>query len=159
MNWKDLAGPLIRLGAPTIGGILAGPAGSRIGGTVGSVLADVLDVPATPAAVSDAIAAKPDLVPDIEAAHGGELIRAARAQQAALFATEDARGWFHHAWRPALSWLLIGLWLWNAVLIRVFIAFGADIAPIPWEQLVAFSGLWLAIYGGGHTVKSIWGGR
>lgn len=34
---------------------------------------------------------------------------------------------------------------------------GASIVPIPWEHLLGFAGLWLAIYGGGHTIKSVLG--
>lgn len=155
MNWQDLAGPLIRLGAPTIGGILGGPAGGAIGKTVGNVLADALGTPATPEAVRAEIEAHPEKARIIEAEHSEQLMLAAKANQAALFKAEDKRGWFHHAWRPGLSWLLISLWLWNALLLPVVNAFGADVAPIPWEQLLGFSGLWLAIYGGGHTLKSV----
>lgn len=157
MNWQDLAGPLIRLGAPTIGGILGGPAGGAIGKTVGNVLADALGTPVDPDAVYREMQASPDKVRIIEAEHSENVKLAAQASQTALFEREDKRGWFHHAWRPSLSWLLISLWLWNALLLPLVNAFGSDVAPIPWEQLVAFSGLWLAIYGGGHTIKNVWG--
>lgn len=33
----------------------------------------------------------------------------------------------------------------------------ANLAGIPYDSLVGFSGLWLAIYGGGHTAKAIFG--
>jgi hypothetical protein len=36
---------------------------------------------------------------------------------------------------------------------------GTSIAAIPWEHLLGFAGLWLAIYGGGHTIKPVLGGR
>lgn len=55
MNWQDLAGPLIKLGAPTIGTALGGPLGGMIGGAVGNILGSVLGVPATPEAVGRAI--------------------------------------------------------------------------------------------------------
>lgn len=79
--------------------------------------------------------------------------------QAELLKREDEReSAFSWAWRPAMSWLLMFLWLWNAVLLHlVNAAMTNGLPPIPWEQLVAFSGLWLAIYGGGNTIKSIWG--
>ncbi|WP_102959833.1 hypothetical protein [Mangrovicella endophytica] len=55
MNWTDLAGALTRVGAPSIGRMVAGPAGEKIGEAVGGILADVLDVPATPEAIGAVI--------------------------------------------------------------------------------------------------------
>jgi hypothetical protein len=55
MNWHDLAGPLIKLGAPTIGTALGGPLGGMIGGTIGNILGSALGVPPTPEAVDKAI--------------------------------------------------------------------------------------------------------
>jgi hypothetical protein len=36
-------------------------------------------------------------------------------------------------------------------------AAGVSIPRSPWEHLLGFAGLWLAIYGGGHTIKSVVG--
>lgn len=58
-NWQDLAGPLIKLGAPTIGTALGGPLGGVIGNVVGDILGSALNVPATPEAVGNAINAIP----------------------------------------------------------------------------------------------------
>ncbi|UYO50349.1 hypothetical protein KQX64_07180 [Rhodopseudomonas palustris] len=55
MDWSNLAGGLIKAGAPLIGGLLAGPAGSQIGGLVGGALASALGVEPTPEAVNTAI--------------------------------------------------------------------------------------------------------
>lgn len=55
MNWQDLAGPLIKLGAPTIGTALGGPLGGMVGGAVGDILGSVLGVPPTPEAIDKAI--------------------------------------------------------------------------------------------------------
>jgi len=55
MNWQDLAGPLIKLGAPTIGTVLGGPLGGMVGGAVGNILGSVLGVPPTPEAIDRAI--------------------------------------------------------------------------------------------------------
>lgn len=55
MNWQDLAGPLIKLGAPTIGTALVRPLGGMIGGAVGNILGSVLGVPPTPEAIDKAI--------------------------------------------------------------------------------------------------------
>lgn len=77
--------------------------------------------------------------------------------QATLFQREDAReSFFSWGWRPAMSWLLILLWAWGGMLLPLInAAFGAGIAALSVADLLAFSGIWLAIYGGGHTVKDI----
>ena len=59
MNWQDLAGPLVKLGAPTIGTALGGPLGGMIGGAVGNILGSVLGVPPTPEAIDKAIKETP----------------------------------------------------------------------------------------------------
>jgi hypothetical protein len=38
MNWQDLAGPLLKAGAPMLGTALGGPLGGMIGQTVGGIL-------------------------------------------------------------------------------------------------------------------------
>lgn len=57
MDWKDIAGQLVRAGAPIIGGALGGPFGGMIGGAIGNVVANSLGVDSTPEAVGKAIAA------------------------------------------------------------------------------------------------------
>lgn len=63
MDWKDIAGPLASIGAPTLGKILGGlipiPGGAVLGEWAGNAVAEALGVPATPAAVNDAIANDP----------------------------------------------------------------------------------------------------
>ncbi len=76
-----------------------------------------------------------------------------------LLDRENQRGSvFSWGWRPAMSWMLLFLWSWNGVILPVANATaGTSIVPIPWEHLLGFAGLWLAIYGGGHTIKSVLG--
>ena len=59
MNWQDLAGPLIKLGAPALGTALGGPLGGMIGGAVGDILGAALGVPAVPDAIDKAIKSTP----------------------------------------------------------------------------------------------------
>jgi hypothetical protein len=59
MNWQDLAGPLIKLGAPTIGTALGGPLGGMIGGAVGNILGSAFGVEPTPDAIDKAIKTTP----------------------------------------------------------------------------------------------------
>lgn len=52
MNWTDLVGPLVKLGAPALGTALGGP----LGGAAGKIVADVFGArDATPEAVHEAI--------------------------------------------------------------------------------------------------------
>lgn len=64
MNWQDIAGPLASIGAPTLGKILGGlipiPGGAILGEWAGNAVAEALNVPATPEAVSTAIARDPN---------------------------------------------------------------------------------------------------
>lgn len=62
MNWADLGRTLLGLGLPTIGGLLAGPGGAA----VGKVIADAIDVPATPEAIGKAISADPEVLKKIQ---------------------------------------------------------------------------------------------
>ena len=71
-DWSTIAGQLVQFGAPVLGGILGGPAGGAVGSLVGSALGSALGVPATPQAVSAAIATNPaaaSIVAGVEAQH------------------------------------------------------------------------------------------
>lgn len=70
MDWRELAGDLIRAGAPIIGGALGGPLGGLIGSTAGKIIADALGVEATPDAVGGALKTLPpgDVAAKLQAA-------------------------------------------------------------------------------------------
>jgi hypothetical protein len=51
IDWKDIAGKVIGLGAPILGEALGGP----LGGAAGKILADALGSDVTPASVNDAL--------------------------------------------------------------------------------------------------------
>ena len=158
----ELAPILVKLGAPVLGSILR----NEVGGAVGEAGAQVLDglagafgVPATSEAVVEAVRADPEAASRVRAlererrAEWYAWLTVAASQRERLLAREDAREhWFSWAWRPAMSWVLLGLWIWNAVMNAVS---GGTLAAVPWDQLLSFSGLWLAIYGGGHTLKTL----
>lgn len=59
MDWSALAGQLAQIGLPALGTLLGGPLGGTVGAVVGKGVAAALGVPATPEAVSQAIAADP----------------------------------------------------------------------------------------------------
>lgn len=156
MDWISLGKQVVALGAPTIGAALGGPVGAKIG----AVLAGVLGVEATPGAISEAIAANPGAINTIEADPPVDitewLLIHARAA-AALTKTESEReAWFSWAWRPAMSWLLIILWAWGILVLPIVNAiWRLGIPLVPYDQLLNFSAIWLAIYGGGHTLKAV----
>ena len=126
-------------------------------------LATALGVKATPEAIAAAYKDDPGPVvaaaKDIESSDPAywQYLAQAGTDQAALIKREDERdNWFAWAWRPAMCWLLIVLWGWNGLLLQVVnAAFGAAIEGLSIQDLLAYSGIWLTIYGGGHTVKAI----
>lgn len=59
MDWRDIAGDLVKAGAPIIGSAIGGPLGGIAGNLIGKVLADALGVAPTPEAVNDAIKTMP----------------------------------------------------------------------------------------------------
>jgi len=126
-------------------------------------LAEALGTDATPEAVAAKVEADPaaaaKTVQTVEASQGDVIaaIHAETARQLAL--AETAReSFFSWGWRPAMSWLLIGLWAWALLILPTLKAtILPALHPIPMENLTAFTGIWLTIYGGGHTLKSIFG--
>jgi hypothetical protein len=59
MDWRDIAGDLVKAGAPIIGTAIGGPLGGMAGNVIGKVVADALGVTPTPEAVTDAIKTLP----------------------------------------------------------------------------------------------------
>lgn len=154
MDWVSLGKQVVGLGAPTIGAALGGPVGAQ----VGAVLATVLGVEPTPEAIGAVVADDPDRITQAEASPGSGLVPLlmAHAQMAALLAEREMarETWFSWAWRPALSWLVIFLIGWNAVFLPMLNALtGMAVPGTPWDQISAIAGMWLSIYGIGHTVK------
>lgn len=158
MDWISVGKQVVAAGAPTIGGALLGPLGAQIG----SVLATTLGVAATPEAVGGAIATDPGRISEVEAAPGADLTGwlTIHAQIAAGLATSEAarESWFAWGWRPAMSWLLIAMQAWAIIVLPVVNAVWRLAIPTPpYDQILGFAGIWLTIYGGGHTLKAIMG--
>jgi hypothetical protein len=115
----------------------------------------------TPEAIADRYQADPDAVTtaaqEVESSDPAmwKYLAGADANKAELLRREDEReSPFSWAWRPTMSWLIILLWAWCGLLLPVInAAFGAAIATLSVADLLALSGVWLAIYSGGHTVK------
>lgn len=160
---KSLAATLAKAGAPILGTALGGPAGGAIAGAVIGALADALGTDPTPEAVAAKVESDPQAaasaVRTVERDQGPNVAMIHAATSQALAAAEVAReSWFSWAWRPAMSWLLIVLWTWALLILPTLKATAlAALQPIPMDNLVAFTGIWLTIYGGGHTLKAVLG--
>lgn len=160
MNWTDLAGTLIRNGAPTIGGALGGPVGGQIGGVLGGVIADVLGVPATPEAVNDALQDNPHDAQILEdTTHvrlkAIALEREAIAGRLSMADKDRAEGPLAYAWRWGWMYLLAVFWIWTLILVPTINAVaGGAIERPPLDILMTLTGAYLALYMGGHTVKA-----
>lgn len=163
-----LAPILVSLGAPILGSILR----DKIGGVAGDASARVVEALAqafgtrpNEEAIADAIKADANAAVKVQAIENERraewiaYLTMATAERDRMLKREDEReSLFSWGWRPAMSWLLLFLWSWNGVILPVINATaGSSVAPIPWEHLLGFAGLWLAIYGGGHTIKSVLG--
>jgi len=106
----SLAGTLIKIGAPTIGGLLGGPlgaAGGKLAGDIIGSLADALGTEATPEAVQSKIDSDPDAarsaVAAVETAKIDELrLRLADVQDARSTMVRLSEGGSPLAWSSAI---------------------------------------------------------
>lgn len=149
---NDLIQAVIKAGGPLLGTVIGGPVGTLAGAAIGA-LAEALGTQPTPEAVKAAIETKPGaaaVVQKVEASKGPEfyaLLNKEMDNYANLIAQEGERGWFYSAWRPAGMWLVLAMWPFAVILAPFF-----RIA-VPMADLVAFTGLYLTLYMGGHTAK------
>jgi len=159
-----LAPVLIRQGISILGTLVGGRAGAVVE-RAGQAVMDELGA-RTPEEAAARIETDPAAVAQLRALEEdriGEWLALARveAEQAALLARQEVeRGAFSWAWRPAMSWLVIGI-VANQFLIAPFVKAigGGDALMAPHEHVLGIAGIWLTIYGGGHTFKAIFGGR
>ena len=133
MEWRELAGDLVRAGAPIIGGALGGPIGGMIGSTAGKIIADALGVEPTPEAVGNAVKTLPadDVAARLKkadaeaAAQWPALAEIGKAQVAAIGETQRTElqlgtqltgGWriglvvLQGSWRPLAMFVWIATW-------------------------------------------------
>ena len=159
-----LAEIALKAGFPLVQKILSG----RIGDTDGRLAADVVEAIAARAGVT------PAELDQVEETAPGRVIEAMRVVEATvapekialamneaeaqllMFQAEQAGPAWVSAWRPAGMYMLGFLWLWNAVILHVANAFWRiALPPMPFEQLIQLSGLYMGLYMGGHTVKDV----
>lgn len=158
-----LATLALQSGLPLIGSILK----QKLGDRNGALAADVVEAIAARAGVAPA-----ELEPMVEA-NPGKVIDAMRAVEpmtpemvalytkgiehlnALLMAEQEEGGW-KAAWRPLGMYFVMLLWAWQVVILHVANAiWKIALPPMPWEQLVTFTGLYMGLYMGGHTLKDM----
>lgn len=127
MDWKDLAGTLIKTGAPIIGTALGGPLGGTIGGIAGRVIADALGVDPTPEAVNTAIQTDPLAASKLAGADAQwqALAEIAKANAADRTAQSQALNETIREEIPRVPW-----WHWRHLLGYVLVALGLEVVTL-----------------------------
>lgn len=154
-----------QIGLPMVEAILTRKIGPANGQLAAEVLASVakragvapedLDglAQSTPGTVLDAMREVERMSPEIVAAYDADL----RLSIAAMEAEKGDPAWAR-AWRPGWMYLLGFLWLWNLVLLHVANAiWKIALPPLATTDLLALTGMFLALYMGGHTVLRLMG--
>lgn len=139
MNWRDLAKNLAGV-APAVGTALAGPAGA----VVGAALAERLGVPATPAAVQEAIRVDPEAERQIR--EFAQALTVAEMQD-----VKEARQQLSGAW-----WGYVV----DAVVLLTFVGLGASLifVEVPEGNQRAFDLFLGAVLGFAGAIITFWRG-
>jgi hypothetical protein len=144
----------------------------KLGGAGGSLAADVIDAVAaragvtpdqldayaedSPGVVIEAMREVERMAPELVALYASGL-----EYQMAVLAAEKGEPLWVRAWRPGWMYLLGLFWLWNIVILHIANAIWKTALPVmPWEILMSLTGIFMALYMGGHTIKDVankWG--
>ncbi|SOC19537.1 hypothetical protein [Rhodobacter maris] len=135
-----------------------GDGAGQLAGDVLGAIADQVGVPVDqldqaaedqPAVVTQALQAVEARSPELIALYAAGL----ELQKAQLAAEAGEPAWMR-AWRPAGMYLLGLFWLWSVIVVHIVnAAAGTTLPPVPLDQLVQISGLYMGLYMGGHTIK------
>jgi hypothetical protein len=156
-----LIGAAMNVGAPLVRQILSG----KIGDGQASLLMDVVDqiakrsgLPVSqleqaaetdPDAILEAINQVEAMAPEMIALYASGVEK----QFALLTMETDGPRWFS-AWRPLWMYFLMFLWFWNIVAVHMINAVMKWAVPqIEMTTLLSLTGLFMALYMGGHTLK------
>ena len=158
-----LAALALQSGLPIIRSILEHKLGDANGTLAGDVLAaiagranvkpDDLEALAetNPGKVIDAMKAVAPMTPELI----GLYAKGLEHQNALLMAEQEEGGWKAN-WRPLGMYFVMILWAWQVVILHIANAiWKIALPPMPWEQLVTFTGLYMGLYMGGHTIKDV----
>lgn len=158
-----LAALAVHSGLPLIRSILQNKLGDANGALATSVLTAIaerakvkpeeLDALAEtdPPKALDAMRAVAEMAPELIALH----VKGLEHQNALLMAEQEEGGW-KAAWRPLGMYFVMVLWAWQVVILHVCNAiWKIALPPMPYDQLVTFTGLYMGLYMGGHTLKDM----
>lgn len=136
------------------GGALASEVIRAVAGRAGVPVESVNELVETnPGRAIDALREVERAAPEMLAVYD----RDQQLQMAALMAEQGEPSWMK-AWRPGWMYLLGFLWLWNLVLLHLVNAVMKwALPPLPTTDLLALTGMFLALYMGGHTVLRLMG--
>jgi hypothetical protein len=161
--------PLIAIaaevGAPIVKKILERKIGGQNAELAGSVVdaiarqagvaPDQLDqyAASNPDVVREAVRSVEEMSPELVSLYAEGL-----KGQFALLAAEQTEPLFMRAWRPGWMYLLGFFWVWNIVLLHAANAYWKiKLPPVPFQDLLGLTGLFMGLYMGGHTVKDVVG--
>jgi hypothetical protein len=161
MDWSKLAPILMDAGLTLLGTAIGGPAGG-IAVAIGKDIAGRLGV-TTPQEVAQKLS-EPQAVQTLRAYEEGNaeqlaLLAAEQKHMSEILAREDKMSLFHSGWRPAMMWLIGFLWFNNLfltpLLFNAILKLNVPLAPF--DALITLTGIYLALYMGGHTLKQVTG--
>jgi hypothetical protein len=158
-----LAALALKSGLPLIGAILKG----KLGGQNGALAVDLIDalakragvepaaleglVETSPGKVIEAMKVVEPMTPELIALYQQGL----EHQNQLLMAEQEEGGW-KAAWRPLGMYFVMLLWAWQVVILHVCNAiWKIALPPMPYAELVTFTGLYMGLYMGGHTLKDM----
>ncbi|RUS64887.1 hypothetical protein EGN72_02530 [Pseudorhodobacter sp. E13] len=139
------------------GGSLAADVIEAVAGRVG-VAPDDLDavINSQPGVVIDAMREVERMAPEMVALYASGL-----EYQMAVLQAEKGEPLWARAWRPGWMYLLGLFWAWNIVVLHIANAIWKIALPAaPWDILMSLTGIFMALYMGGHTLKDVaakWG--
>lgn len=155
MRWQRIKGTLVGSGLDLLAGAVGGPAGAAAS-MIGRQIARELGV-STPEQVEEKIRTDPEAAKRL--AHFEEqsseqlaLLMQEQTEMARILERDADKGFFHDGWRPAMMWLIGALWAWSMAVVPTLNALFSTGIPIPpLEILLSVTGIYMALYMGGHT--------
>lgn len=150
-------------GAPLVRQILSGKIGDGATGLImdvvdqiakrsGVKVSDLEQMADTdPDLILEAIDQVEQMAPEMIALYAAGL-----EKQFALQAAEMKRPGWSGVWRPLWMYFLMFLWFWNVVAVHMINAVMKwAVPPMDMTALLSLTGLFMALYMGGHTVKDL----
>ena len=122
----------------------------QIAGRAGVKVEEVEDlIKREPEVVLEAMEQTERMAPELIALYAAGL-----ENQFALLSAESKGPVWISAWRPLWMYFLMFLWFWNIVVLHLLNALAKwALPPMDMTTLLSLTGLFMALYMGGHTIK------